>query len=79
MRWREIKKKYPNQWVAIMNFKTDPQSVINSMGEVISASKSKTVVYKKTKHMEETPLSIEFTGERLKNFFGGIWLLKELK
>ena len=32
--WEEIKKKYPNMWVAISNFSTDDNSPTNSQGEV---------------------------------------------
>lgn len=80
MRWREIKSKYPNKWVAISNFVDDPDCPPNSMGEIFAFSDTEAELVKmvKSKSGEKIPLAIEYTGERLKDFVGGIWLTRDL-
>jgi len=80
MKWKEIREKYPNKWVAIVNFTEDPDNPPNSQGELfaVAASERALVLMIKEQKGENIPLAIEFTGERLKDFAGGIWQIKEL-
>lgn len=81
MRWKEIKEKYPDSWVAISNFSDDPdpESIPNSQGDIFAVAKTEKelvdIVMKKGG--DEIDLSIEYTGERLKNYPGGLWIIEE--
>ncbi len=80
MRWREIQKKYPSQWVAISNFNDDSESPPNSQGEIFANAHTEKELIKiiKEKQGDGIPLAIEFTGKRLKDFMGGRWKIQEL-
>ena len=73
--WKEIKEKYPNQWVAIANFSDDPDFPSNSQGNVYAHSADEAELVKILKKKgDDLPLAIEYTGQRLvPNFHGGIW------
>ena len=65
--WKQIKKKFPNKWVSVLDPKIDHQQGMTS-GTVIASHLNKEAVIKKTKKLREEGLHYSshiyiYTGE----------------
>jgi hypothetical protein len=70
MTLKEIKQRYPNQWVLIEFTKLDDElNVVD--GRVIARSRSRARIDKKLATLRNEKIAIEFTGEG----DGGAWLI----
>lgn len=58
--WDEMKKRYPNEWLLIVDFETDESGHLLS-GVVVKHSKLKKDVYKKPALSQ--PTAFRYTGE----------------
>ncbi len=75
LRWKEILKRYPDQWVALINFKDDPDYPTRTEGEILAVAKTaRELADKLMKEPSNAPVSLEYVGLRVpENFWGGIW------
>lgn len=67
MTWEEMKKAFPDEWVAVVNYVSNGEGDID--GEVVSHSNDKGVFYRDLKGLVRRygDVAMEYTGERIKN------------
>jgi hypothetical protein len=68
MTWEEIKKNFPNEWVAVVNY-TSNSATGGVDGEVVFHSNNKDKFYEKAKDVivKYHGMAMRYTGERIKN------------
>jgi hypothetical protein len=67
MTWDEMKKTYPDEWVAVVNYTSD--EVGNVEGEVVFHSNDKSEFYRHAKDVvsQYGGMAMRYTGELIKN------------
>ena len=67
MTWEEMKKAYPNEWVAVVNYASQEGGDID--GEVVYHSDDKGVFYRDLGGLVQKygDVAMEYTGERIKH------------
>lgn len=67
MKWGEIIKEYPDEWVAIINYASDGQGCIE--GEVVAHSHDKDSFYREAGELFPVykEIALRYTGECIKN------------
>lgn len=67
LKWNEIKKRYPNEWVAVVNYTTTPTGDVN--GEVAAHSGNKTEFYRCISDVisQNEGTAVRYTGELITN------------
>ncbi len=67
MTWEEIKKAYPDEWVAIVNYTSGDCGDVD--GEVVFHSNDKSEFYKQAKNVvaQYGGMAMCYTGELIKN------------
>lgn len=67
MTWGEIKKTYPNEWVAVVNYTENEVGDVD--GEVVLHSNDKSEFYRLTKDIvaKYGGMAMRYTGELIKN------------
>ena len=67
MTWEEIKKQYPDEWVAVVNYESD--EVGNVDGEVAIHLSDKDEFYRELSDVlsQHRNVAVKFTGELIKN------------
>lgn len=67
MTWEEMKKAYPDEWVAVINYTSNDIGDVD--GEVVNHSNDKDAFYRNLKGLVQKygEVAMEYTGERIKN------------
>jgi hypothetical protein len=67
MRWDEMKKAYPDEWVAVINYTSDECGDVD--GEVVAHSRDKGAFYEELNALVPRyhDVAMRYTGERIKN------------
>ena len=67
MTWDEMKKAFPNEWVAVVNYIPDDSGEVE--GEVVAHFDDKDVFYGELKNLVPRygDIAMRYTGERIKN------------
>jgi len=67
MTWEEMKKVFPNEWLAIVNYTSD--EIGNVDGEVVFHSDDKSEFYRQAKNIisKHGGMAMRYTGELIKN------------
>lgn len=67
MTWAEMKKAYPNEWVAVANYVSDDVGDVD--GDVIYHSDDKDEFYKRLGNLvpQYHDVAMRYTGHRIKN------------
>ena len=68
MTWEEVKKKYPDQWVSLVDLDRDKDGMVKA-GVVVAAGPDLKTVTQKLKKNNLSSVLFEYTGQ-IKNFFG---------
>jgi hypothetical protein len=68
MTWEEIQKKYPDQWVSMINLTRDQNGMVKG-GVVVAAEPDLKIVTQKLKKENLVSDAFKYTGQ-VKNFLG---------
>jgi hypothetical protein len=71
MSWDEIKKLYPDEWVIVVDYESDPLTVV-AAGRVVEHGKDRGDVHHRLQSIKEKSAAIVFTGKPRANVALGL-------